>query len=188
MRILRADLRSGRFEDREVRDEDRVDYLGGRGLAAKMLYEENKPKVDPFDPENRLIFMTGPYTGTYGAFSAFYNVTTKSPLTGAILSAHSGGHWGPMFRKTGYDGIIVKGRASSPVYLTITDTGPELLDASGLWGKDVFETTSVLKRRHEGARYTVIGPSGERKGRYAAIMNDTHRAAGRGGVGAVMGS
>ena len=188
MRILRADLRSGRFEDREVRDEDRVDYLGGRGLAAKMLYEENKPKVDPFDPENRLIFMTGPYTGTYGAFSAFYNVTTKSPLTGGILSAHSGGHWGPMFRKTGYDGIVLKGRASSPVYLKVTDAGPELLDASGLWGKDVFETTSELKRRHEGARYTVIGPSGERKGRYAAIMNDTHRAAGRGGVGAVMGS
>ncbi len=188
MRILRADLRSGRFEDREVRDEDRVDYLGGRGLAAKMLYEENKPKVDPFDPENRLIFMTGPYTGTYGAFSAFYNVTTKSPLTGGILSAHSGGHWGPMFRKTGYDGIVLKGRASSPVYLKVTDAGPELLDAAGLWGKDVFETTSELKRRHEGARYTVIGPSGERKGRYAAIMNDTHRAAGRGGVGAVMGS
>ena len=188
MRVLKVDLRSGRFEDREVPKKDQAEYLGGRGLAAKILYEENKTGVDPFDPENRLIFMTGPYTGTFGAFSAFYNVTTKSPLTGAILSAHSGGHWGPMLRRTGYDGIVVKGRSSAPVYLMITDAGPELRDASDLWGKDVFETTSELKKRHEGARSTVIGPSGERKARYAAIMNDMHRAAGRGGVGAVMGS
>ncbi|HIJ16795.1 MAG TPA: aldehyde ferredoxin oxidoreductase family protein [Thermoplasmata archaeon] len=188
MRVLKVDLRSGRFEDREVPKKDQTEYLGGRGLAAKILYEENKTGVDPFDPENRLIFMTGPYTGTFGAFSAFYNVTTKSPLTGAILSAHSGGHWGPMLRRTGYDGIILKGRSSSPVYLMITDAGPELKDASDLWGRDVFETTSELKKRHEGARSTVIGPSGERKARYAAIMNEMHRAAGRGGVGAVMGA
>ncbi len=188
MRVLKVDLRSGKFEDREVPKKDQVEFLGGRGLAAKMLYEENKTGVDPFDPENRLIFMTGPYTGTFGAFSAFYNVTTKSPLTGAILSAHSGGHWGPMLRKTGYDGIVLKGRSSAPVYLMITDSGPELRDASDLWGRDVFETTSELKKRHEGARSTVIGPSGERKARYAAIMNDMHRAAGRGGVGAVMGA
>lgn len=188
MRVLKADLRSGRFEDQEVAKKDQVNYLGGRGLAAKMLYEENKTKVDPFDPENRLIFMTGPYTGTYGAFTAFYNVTTKSPLTGAILSAHSGGHWGPMLRKTGYDGIVIKGRAPAPVYLTITDAGAELKDASDLWGRDVFDTISELEKRHEKARATVIGPAGERKARYAAIMNDMHRAAGRGGVGAVMGS
>jgi len=188
MRILRADLRSGKFEDAEVSRQDQVDYLGGRGLAAKILYEENKPGIVPCDPENRLIFMTGPYTGTYGPFSAFYNVTTKSPLTGGILSAHSGGHWGPMLRRTGYDGIILKGRASSPVYIKITDAGPELADASGLWGKDVFETTAELKKMHPGARHTVIGPAGERKVRYAAIMNDLHRAAGRGGVGAVMGT
>lgn len=188
MRVLKADLRSGRFEDSEVPKKDQVNYLGGRGLAAKMLYEENSPGVHPCDPENRLIFMTGPYTGTYGAFTAFYNVTTKSPLTGAILSAHSGGHWGPMLRKTGYDGIVIKGRASSPVYLMITDSGPELRDASDLWGKDVFETISALEERHEKARATVVGPAGERKARYAAIMNDMHRAAGRGGAGAVMGS
>ena len=188
MRILRADLRSGRFTDQEVPKKDQVDYLGGRGLAAKMLYEENKPGVEPCDPENRLIFMTGPYTGTYGAFTAFYNVTTKSPLTGAILSAHSGGHWGPMLRKTGYDGIVFKGRASNPMYLVITDAGPELRDASDLWGRDVFDTISELEKRHEKARATVIGPAGERKARYAAIMNDMHRAAGRGGAGAVMGS
>jgi len=188
MRILRVDLTSGKFADQEVSKEDARNYLGGRGLAAKILYQENKPKVDPFDPENRLIFMAGPYTGTYGSFTAFYNVTTKSPLTGAILSAHSGGHWGPMFRKTGYDGIVIKGKAPKPVYLLITDKGPELKDASDLWGKDVFATIDALEERHEKAKATVIGPAGEKLVRYAAIMNDHHRAAGRGGVGAVMGS
>ena len=188
MRILRVDLTAGKFADQEVSKEDSRNYLGGRGLAAKILYQENKPKIDPFDPENRLIFMAGPYTGTYGSFTAFYNVTTKSPLTGAILSAHSGGHWGPMFRKTGYDGIVIKGRSPKPVYLLITDAGPELKDASDLWGKDVFETVDTLEERHEKSKATVIGPAGEKLIRYAAIMNDHNRAAGRGGVGAVMGS
>jgi aldehyde:ferredoxin oxidoreductase len=186
--LLRVDLTTGKFATSEVPKDDIVKFLGGRGLAAKILYEENKPKIDPFDPENRLIFMTGPYTGTMGSFTAFYNVTTKSPLTGAILSAHSGGHWGPMLRKTGYDGIIFKGKAPKPVYLLLTDGGPELKDASDLWGKNVFETIGALEAKHEKARAAVIGPAGEKLVRYAAIMNDHHRAAGRGGVGAVMGS
>ena len=188
MRILRVDLTTGKMQDQEISKEDGVKFLGGRGLAAKILYEENKPKIDAFDPENRLIFMAGPYTGTLGSFTAFYNVTTKSPLTGAILSAHSGGHWGPMFRKTGYDGVVFKGKAPKPVYLLITDAGPELKDASDLWGKGTFETIDALQARHERARAAVIGPAGEKLVRYAAIMNDHHRAAGRGGVGAVMGS
>jgi len=188
MKLLRVDLTTGKFADQEVPKEDEAKFLGGRGLAAKMLYEENKPKVDPFDPENRLIIMTGPYTGTLGSFTAFYNVTTKAPLTGAILSAHSGGHWGPMFRKTGYDGIVFKGKSKTPVYLLITDKGPELKDASDLWGKNVFETIKTLEQRHEKAKAAVIGPAGENRVMFAAIMNDMNRAAGRGGVGAVMGS
>ena len=188
MRILRVDLTTGKMQDQEISKDDCVKFLGGRGLAAKILYQENKPKIDAFDPENRLIFMAGPYTGTLGSFTAFYNVTTKSPLTGAILSAHSGGHWGPMFRKTGYDGIVFKGKSPKPVYLLITDAGPELKDASDLWGKGTFETIDALQARHEKARAAVIGPAGEKLVRYAAIMNDHHRAAGRGGVGAVMGS
>jgi aldehyde:ferredoxin oxidoreductase len=188
MKALRVDLTSGKFADQEVPKEDLIRFLGGRGLAAKMLYEENKPKVDPFDPENRLIIMTGPYTGTSGSFTAFYNVTTKSPLTGAILSAHSGGHWGPVLRRTGYDGIVFKGRAPRPTYLFLSDKGPELKDASDLWGKDVFQTIEDLEKRHPSAKAAVIGPAGEKKVRYASIMNDMHRAAGRGGVGAVMGS
>ena len=188
MKLLKVDLTKGKFEEKEVPKEDQVKWLGGRGLAAKILYEENKPRVEPLDPENRLIIMTGPYTGTSGSFTAFYNVTTKSPLTGGILSAHSGGHWGPMLRKTGYDGIIIYGKAPKPAYLLITDGGPELRDASDLWGKDVFDTIDALEAMHEHARASVIGPAGENLVRYAAIMNDKHRAAGRGGVGAVMGS
>ena len=188
MKVLRVDLTTGKFADQQIPKEDLVRFMGGRGLAAKILYEENKPKIDAFDPENRLIIMTGPYTGTLGAFTGFYNVTTKSPLTGAILSAHSGGHWAPMFRKSGYDGIVFRGKSPKPVYLFLTDEGPELKDASDLWGKDVFETIAVLEKRHEKAKAAVIGPGGEKLVRYAAIMNDNHRAAGRGGVGAVMGS
>jgi aldehyde:ferredoxin oxidoreductase len=188
MKLLRVDLTSGKFADQEVPSDDARKYLGGRGLAAKILYQENKPRIDALDPENRLIFMTGPYTGTYGSFTAFYNVTTKSPLTGAILSAHSGGHWGPMFRRTGYDGIVFNGRSPKPVYLLITGNGPDLKDASDLWGKDCFETIDILEKRHEKAKAAVIGPAGEALIKYAAIMNDHHRAAGRGGVGAVMGS
>jgi len=188
LRILRVDLTTARMQDQEIPTEDCEKYLGGRGLAAKILFEENKPKVDALDPENRLIFMAGPYTGTFGSFTAFYNVTTKGPLTGTILSAHSGGHWGPMLRKTGYDGIVFKGRSSKPVYLLITDMGPELKDASDLWGRNTFDTIDTLEQRHEKAKAAVIGPAGEKLVRFAAIMNDHHRAAGRGGVGAVMGS
>jgi len=188
VKVLRVDLTTGRFADQEISKEDCRKFLGGRGLAAKILYEENKPRIDAFDPENRLIFMAGPYTGTQGSFTAFYNVTTKAPLTGAILSAHSGGHWGPMFRKTGYDGIVFKGKSPKPVYLLITDKGPELKDASDLWGRDVFKTIDELEKRHERSKAAVIGPAGEKLVRYASIMNDMNRAAGRGGVGAVMGS
>ncbi len=188
MKLLRVDLTKGKFADVEVSREDQVRFMGGRGLAAKILYEENKPGIDPFDPENRLIIMSGPYTGTVGSFTAFYNVTTKSPLTGAILSAHSGGHWGPMLRKTGYDGIVIWGKSPTPAYLLLTDAGPELKSAADLWGKNVFETIEMLEKKHEKAKAAVIGPAGEKLVRYAAIMNDMHRAAGRGGVGAVMGS
>ena len=188
MKLLRMDLTTGEHADQEVPEEVTRAFLGGRGLGAKILYDENTKGVDPFDPENRLIFVSGPYTGTYGSFTAFYNVTTKSPLTGTILSAHSGGHWGPMLRKTGYDGIVFVGRAPKPVYLLLTDDGPDLRDASELWGKDVFDTIDELEERHSKAKAAVIGPAGEKRSLIAAIMNDHHRAAGRGGAGAVMGS
>ena len=188
MRILRVDLGRRRFKVETVPKGDERKFLGGRGLAAKLLYDENSPRTDALSPENRLIFMTGPYTGTLGPFTAFYNITTKSPLTGAILSAHAGGSWGPMLRATGHDGIVIKGRSSEPVYLLLTDDGPELKDADDLWGLDAYESTKRLESRHKGSKAAVIGPAGEGLVLYASIMNDLSRAAGRGGAGAVMGS
>ncbi|MGQ9588299.1 MAG: aldehyde ferredoxin oxidoreductase family protein [Thermoplasmata archaeon] len=188
LRLLRVDLTAAKFSEHDVPEEDALRFVGGRGLAAKLLYDENPRGVDALGPRNLLMFMTGPYTGTEGSFAAFHNVTTKSPLTGTILSAHSGGHWGPMLRRTGLDGIVIAGRSSRPAYLLVTDEGPELVDAGDLWGMDSFATTSNLQKRHRGAKATAIGPAGEKMVRFASIMNDLHRAAGRGGAGAVMGS
>jgi len=186
--LLRVDLTHGRL-DREAVDPgiDRA-FIGGRGLGAKLLYDENPPGIDPFDPENRLIIMTGPYTGTGGAYSGFFNVTTKSPLTGTILSSHSAGHWGARLRRTGIDGIVLRGRASTPQYLELSEEGVRLHEADLLRGSDVYETTAQLQERHPDANIFTIGPAGERLVRFAAIMNEKHRAAGRGGAGAVMGS
>ncbi len=170
MRILRVDLTGGKFSDEEVSKDDQLKYMGGRGLAAKMLYFENKPRVDPYDPENRLIIMTGPYTGTFGSFSAFYNVTTKSPLTGAILSAHSGGHWGPMLRRTGYDGIVFKGRAKEPTYLFIGDNGPELRDASDALGQERVRD----HRRPGGPAREVQGVGDRPRGREQGQVRGDH--------------
>lgn len=188
MKIFSIDLSNGKISEKNIDGKMIEEYIGGRGLAIRLLYEENPPKVDPLSPENRLIIMTGPYTATMGSFTAFYNVTTKSPLTGTCSAAHSGGHFSPMLRKAGVDGMIIKGKASKPSYLMITDGKIEIKDASNLWGKDVYETTEELKKLHPGAKYAVIGTAGEKLVRYAAIMNDNYRAAGRGGVGAVMGS
>jgi aldehyde:ferredoxin oxidoreductase len=120
-RILKVDLSTGKMEDYELEQGILRDYLGGRGIGIKLLLDENPIGVDPLSSENRLIFMTGPYTGTIGPFSAFYNVTTKSPLTGTALSSHSGGIWGPYLKESGYDGILIKGKSEEPVYLVIDD-------------------------------------------------------------------
>jgi len=188
LKVIKVNLSDGSTEERTIDNKMMEDFIGGRGLGIRLLYEENPPKVDPLGEENRLIFIVGPYTATSGSFTAFYNVTTKSPLTGTCSAAHSGGHFSPMLRKAGFDGLIIYGKARSPSYLYIEDGKLEIRDASDLWGKDVFETTSALKQKHPGSKSAVIGPSGEKLVRFAAIMNDNSRAAGRGGVGAVMGS
>jgi len=188
VRIFTVNLSEGKISERKI-DKDLIEkFIGGRGLAIRLLMEENPRKVDPLGPENRLIFMTGPYTATQGSFTAFYNVTTKSPLTGTCSAAHSGGHFSPMLRKAGIDGLIIYGKAAKPSYLYIENGKIEITDASAIWGKDVFETTQELKKLHPGSKSAVIGPAGEKLVRYASIMNDEHRAAGRGGVGTVMGS
>jgi len=186
--ILRVDLTSGKVSIEEVNKNFAKKFIGGRGLGVKILYDELEPKIDPLSPENKLIFATGPVTGTRAPTSGRYCVVSKSPLTGTIFDSHSGGFWGPELKFAGYDGIIIEGGAKKPVYIWIADKQVEIRDASDIWGLDTHETTEKLvKETDPKAKVACIGPAGERQVLISAIINDKHRAAGRGGLGAVMG-
>ena len=188
--VLRVDLSSGEILRESLPATWARDYVGGRGVGARYLWEEVDPQVDPLAPENRLIFATGPLTGTNASCGARYMVITKGPLTGCITTSNSGGHWGPELKFAGYDLLILQGRAERPVWLWILDDRVELRSAEHLWGKGVFETEDRVRQEVGIADCSVasIGPGGENLVRYAAIVNDKFRAAGRSGVGAVMGS
>jgi len=187
--ILRVNLRSGRTRREKLDGNLARDFIGGRGLGVKILYGELKPKIDPLSPENKLIFITGPVTGTRAPTSGRYCVVSKSPLTGTIFDSQSGGFWGPELKFAGFDGVIVEGRAEKPVYIFIADKQMEIRDASDVWGSDTHKTTEELvKETDSNAKVACIGPAGERQVLISAIINDKHRAAGRGGLGAVMGS
>lgn len=160
--------------------------LGGRGLGIKLLAELAPAGVDPLAPENPLILATGPYTGA-GVFSAFFNVSTKSPLTGLAAASHCGGKWGPGLKRAGFDALVITGTASRPCYLVLEDGQAALKDAGHLWGLGALATEARLKADHDSAEVACIGPAGENRVKFATLMNG-HRAAGRGGVGAVMGS
>jgi aldehyde:ferredoxin oxidoreductase len=188
--VLRVNLTTKQVSKEAVREDWARDFVGGRGLGARYLSEEVNPQVDPFSPENKLIFATGPLTGTNASCGSRYMVVTKGPLTNAITTSNSGGHWGPELKAAGYDMIILEGRASSPCYLWVYDDQVEIRDAGHLWGKTVWETEEDLRKELgvPDAIIASIGPAGEKLVRFACIMNDLHRAAGRSGVGAVMGS
>lgn len=187
--IIRVDLAAGTVKKEPLNMKNAEEYVGARGLGTKYFCDEVDPKVDPLGPDNKLIFMTGPLTGTAASCSGRYEVVAKAPLTGTIGAANSGGHFGPELKYAGYDGIIFEKQSEKPVYLYIEDRRVELKDASDLWGRTVYEVTDILNERHgESARVACIGPTGENLCLYAGVMNDKHRAAGRGGLGAVMGS
>lgn len=189
--VLRVDLTTGYMTTQTFSDEVLRKYLGGSGLGAKILYEETDQFTDPLGPENRLIFMTGPVVGTKALDSGRYDVVTKSPLTGIFGESNSGGTFGPGLKAAGFDGIIFTGKAIKPVYLFLNSGEAELRDASQLWGRDTYEVDDLLKKEHGKDIVTAsIGQAGERLVRIASIMNDgvDGRAAGRCGVGAVMGS
>ena len=189
-KILRVDLTRGVITKEDLNMEWARDYVGTRGLATRYLYEEMDPAVDPFSPENKLILSTGPLTGTGASTSSRYAVVTKGPLTGAVTGSNSGGHWGPELKFAGYDMVILEGQSPEPVYLWIYDDDVQLVSAKDLWGRTVWETEEWI-RNDTGVPDCVIasiGPAGENLVRFASIMNDLHRAAGRSGVGAVMGS
>ncbi len=188
--VLRVNLETGTCSTEPLNQTWAQDYLGQRGLATKYLVSEIDPKVDPLSPQNKLIFVTGPLTGTMAATGGRYSVVTKGPLTGAIACSNSGGYFGAELKFAGWDMVIFEGASPKPVYLLLMDGKAELVDASHLWGKTVWETEETIKKQHQDPQLRVasIGRAGENGVLYAAIVNDLHRAAGRSGVGAVMGS
>ena len=188
--ILRVNLAAGTCTDEPLNMDWAQKYLGQRGLATKYLVEETDPKVDPLSPENKLIMTTGPLTGTCASTAGRYSVVTKGALTGAIACSNSGGFFGNEMKNAGYDMIIFEGRSATPVYLFLQNGDARLLDAAAFWGKTVWDTEEGIKATHQDPliRVASIGVSGEQGVKFACVVNDMHRAAGRSGVGAVMGS
>jgi len=186
-KVLEIDLTTKSHKSYPLDMEMAQQYVGGRGLGARLLWDLVGPEVDPLSPENVLIFTNGPLTGTGYQTSNRFSVTTKSPLTGTVLDANSGGFWGMQFKKTGYDVMIVRGKAERPVWIEIKNGEIAFNDASELWGMRVFALTEKLGQNNNKRNVLCIGPAGENLSRMAAIMNDRERALARGGPGAVMG-
>ena len=189
-KLLRVNLTAGTVKSEPLNMDWAQAYLGSRGLGSKYLVEEIDPKVDPLSPGNKIIWATGPLTGTIASTGGRYTVITKSPLTGAIACSNSGGYWGAELKMAGWDMVIFEGKSAKPVYLYINDDQAELRDAAHLWGKSVWETEETLKKSLQDplTRVSSIGKAGENGILFAAVVNDLHRAAGRSGVGTVMGS
>ena len=189
-KVLRVNLTAGTCTAEPLNMQWAQQYLGQRGLATKYLVEEIDPKVDPLSPDNKMIMTTGPLTGTAASTGGRYSVVTKGPLTGAIACSNSGGFFGAELKFAGWDMIIFEGRAPQPVYLYLENQHAELRDASAVWGKSVWETDHWLHAAHQDPqlRVAAIGRGAEQGVLFSAIVNDLHRAAGRSGVGTVMGS
>jgi len=184
-RVLDVDLTTGRIGDYDLSDRDRERFVGGRFISTKILWDELKPGNDPLSPDNILIVMTSPLTGTGAPSTSRYDISSKSPQTGAIGHSNSGGNFGIHLKRAGWDGVIIRGRAEAPVYLDISEDKIEIRDASHLWGKDTEETKNLMGDKKAGKM--VIGPAGENLVRYAIVISQD-RSHGRTGMGAVMGS
>lgn len=187
-KMARINLTTGKISVEALDLDLAKKFIGGRGLGTAMLYEEGIAKVDPLSPENKLIYINGPMTGTASPTAGRYMVVTKSPLTGMIASSNSGGIWGAKLKYAGWDAIIVEGKAKSWVYINIEDDKIEILPADKYAGMLSEACDDAFKEAHPKASVLNIGPAGEHLSLLAAIMNDKDRAAGRSGVGAVMGS
>ncbi len=188
-KILWVDLTNGKTRDEELDEKTARNYLGGYGLGAKILFERQKPGVDPLGPDAIIGFTTGMITGTDAIGGSRYTVVAKSPLTGGWGDANSGGSFGPHIKFSGYDAIFFTGISPKPVYLLVDEGKAEIRDASNVWGKDSFQTEDILIGEHgKNADLCCIGQSGEKVALIASVMNNKGRAAGRSGLGAVMGS
>ncbi|MFW9869061.1 MAG: aldehyde ferredoxin oxidoreductase family protein [Candidatus Thorarchaeota archaeon] len=187
--ILHVNLSDQSIRREEIPPDLFKQYLGGRGLGVKLLFDNLAPRTDALSPDNLLVFAVGPSTATRIPTGGRFVVVTKSPTTGTIFDSHAGGYFGAQLRRAGFAAVVFHGKSDSPVYLWINNDDVELRNASKIWGKDVYEATdALLEETDSKAQVACIGPAGENLGLMAAIMTDKHRAAGRGGVGAVMGS
>lgn len=189
-RILKVDLTAGTTDVIEPDPRLYRDYLGGSGLAARLFFDMGACDADPLGPDNPLMIMHGPLSGTTLPGCSRLEVCARSPLTGIWGESSMGGHVSPQMRASGYDGIIITGASKKPVYLWVTDKEVEIRDAADLWGKDSFETEDIIKEMTDDKRVRVmsIGQAGEHLVKFAAIVNDRGSLAGRTGMGAVMGS
>lgn len=188
--ILRVNLTTLEIVKEPLDPELTRKFLGQSGINAKLLFDLTKPGIDPLSPDNPLIFGVGPLGGSLAPCSGRFTVTTKSPLTGIFGDSNCGGHWGPELKNAGFDHIVITGQAAQPVYLWINDDHVEFRDASHLWGKDTWQTDEMIKMElaQASAQVACIGPAGENRVRFAAIICNLARAAARTGVGAVMGA
>jgi aldehyde:ferredoxin oxidoreductase len=189
-RILRVELSAGEIRDEPLDRAYARAFVGGSGLAARYVYDMVDGDTDPLGPENPLVFMTGPLVGTAMPSAGRCSVCALSPLTGIWGESNTGGFFGPELRFAGYDGIIVTGKAQKPVWVSVVEGQAELHDATDLWGSDSYATQERVRKAlgEPEARVACIGAAGEKQVLMAAVMNDHGRAAGRTGMGAVMGS
>ncbi|WP_435067489.1 aldehyde ferredoxin oxidoreductase family protein [Haloplanus sp. C73] len=190
--VAHVDLSEGDVSYQGVDDEDAKKYIGGRGLGVKYVFDAG-PEVDPLGPDNRLVFMNGPLTGSQAVMSGRIAICTKSPLTGTVTDSHHGGWSGARLKWSGFDGLIFDGQADDPVYAVVEDGEVELRDASHIWGKGVHETREILEEEVDGSygknlSHMAIGPAGENEVRHSCIVNEDDRVSGRGGTGCVMGN
>lgn len=189
-KLLKINLTTGEAHNEEIPKEWYHKYIGGEGFVTKILYDNIKPGIDPLGEDNLIVLATGPLTGTHAPSSGRLCIGFKSPLTGGIGLSNVGGHLAPMIKKAGYDAIMVFGASETPVYIDINDGDVKIRDAKKIWGMNTIETEKAIREElgNEDVRIAEIGPAGEKLSNISTIMVDSHRAAGRGGPGAVMGS
>ena len=189
-KMVYADLPDGKVTVRPTPTELKKEYIGGRGFGIRILTDLVDPKIEPLDEGNVIVYAAGPLTGTGIPLGSRYEVSTIAPLTGTAMSANSGGVFGWKMKKAGFDAVVVTGRSKTPVYLLLDKGKAELRDAAHLWGKTTGQTTDAIVNEldDKSVRVSCIGPAGEKQVLFACIINEKARAAGRGGIGAVMGS
>ncbi len=188
-KILRVNLSKEEVKEQDLPKDLALEWIGGRGFAIKILWDELEPETDPLSPENKVVIATGPLTGTITPSSGKLVVASKSPLTGGYGDGNIGTYFAPMLKMAGYDAVVLEGKAKKPVYIYITPNGVEIKDASHLWGKSTIETEIILREDHgKNIGVISIGPAGENLVKFAVVISEYGRAGGRPGIGTVFGA